>query len=99
MEAVRRALIDLDLERLARALQRGLHRIYLGQGDTLIRFAVETEHRRLHLGCKRSWALGPNRCLRVRVDQRAVECDARLEVLIVRGVFPDRAPAAAEAHD
>src|SRR4029079_8150508 len=99
MEAVRRALIDLDLERLASAVQRRLHRIYLGQGDALIRFAIETEHWRLHLGRKRGRALWPDRCLRVRVDERAVECDARLKVLVVGSVFPDRAPAAAEAHD
>src|SRR5215831_4258207 len=99
VEAVRCARIDLELGGLAGRLQCGLHRLDLRYRNALVGLAVKAEHRRLHLRRQLGRALRPDRLLRVGIDQRAVERNGRLEVLVMRGIFPHRAPAATEAHD
>src|ERR1700761_4056837 len=97
MEAVRRAGIDLELGGLVGRGERGLERLDTGNGNTGIGFAVETEHRRLHVARQLHRALRPQRVR--RIERRAVEGAAGLQRVAMRGVFPAGAPAAAEAYD
>src|SRR5215216_4095617 len=64
MEAMRRARIDLELGGLAGCLQVRFHLLDLSNRNSLVRFAVEAEHRRLHFRRELRRALGPNRILR-----------------------------------
>src|SRR5215472_16809143 len=95
-ESVRRAGIGVEFGGLAAGLERGLHLMDLIDGDAGIGLAVEPEHRLLNLRRKIDRALRRRIAL---VGERAIERDAGFQIWTMRGVMPNIAAAAAEAHD
>ena len=95
-KSVRGAGIGVEFGGLAVGLERGLHLMDLIDGDAGIGLAIELEHRLLNLRCQFDRALRRRVAL---VGERAIERDAGFQIWIMRGVMPNIAAAAAEAHD
>src|SRR5258707_330640 len=83
-----RARIDLEFGGFLGCRERGLQGFDLRYGNAVIGIAIKAEHGCLHLGRKLRRALRPQRIW--RIDRRAIERDAGLEVAAVGGIFPNR---------